>query len=157
MESGQEIETMEKLEENIINNILLKKDETKIGLSDFIENILLSENNPLKKGTKDEDFDIIFSTKEAINKEILHTMIICPNRYDQNSKYCQLPLKNEAQFLEKKYDEFNKKIKDDYKSFKIMLTPRIRRNLIFDITTLKYKIFKDGLVQEYSSRIPNET
>ena len=58
MESGQEIETMEKLEENIINNILLKKDETKIGLSDFIENILLSENNPLKKGTKDEDFDI---------------------------------------------------------------------------------------------------
>ena len=152
MESGQEIETMEKLEENIINNILLKKDETKIGLSDFIENILLSENNPLKKGTKDEDFDIIFSTKEAINKEILHTMIICPNRYDQNCKYCQLPLKNEAAFLEKKYDEFNKKIKDDYKSFKIMLTPRIRRNLIFDITTLKYKIFKDGLVQEYQMK-----
>ena len=144
-------ETVEKLEENIINNILLKND-SKTFLSDFIENTMLSENNKLSKGMKDEDFDIIFSTKEAINTEILHTLIICPNKYDQKSKYCQLLLKGETEFLDKRYDIFNKKIKEDYKSLKIMLTPRIRRNLIFDITSLKYKIFIDGIMQDYQMK-----
>ena len=144
-------ETVEKLEENIINNILLKND-SKTFLSDFIENTMLSENNKLSKGMKDEDFDIIFSTKEAINTEILHTLIICPNKYDQKSKYCQLLLKGETEFLDKRYDIFNKKIKEDYKSLKIMLTPRIRRNLIFDITSLKYKIFNGGIMQDYQMK-----
>ena len=142
---------MEKLEENIINNILLKND-SKTFLSDFIVNTMLSENNKLSKGMKDEDFDIIFSTKEAINTEILHTLIICPNKYDQKSKYCQLLLKGETEFLDKRYDIFNKAIKEDYKSLKIMLTPRIRRNLIFDITSLKYKIFIDGIMQDYQMK-----
>ena len=144
-------ETVEKLEENIINNILLKND-SKTFLSDFIVNTMLSENNKLSKGMKAEDFDIIFSTKEAINTEILHTLIICPNKYDQKSKYCQLLLKGETEFLDKRYDIFNKKIKEDYKSLKIMLTPRIRRNLIFDITSLKYKIFIDGIMQDYQMK-----
>ena len=144
-------ETVEKLEENIINNILLKND-SKTFLSDFIVNTMLSEDNKLSKGMKAEDFDIIFSTKEAINTEILHTLIICPNKYDQKSKYCQLLLKGETEFLDKRYDIFNKAIKEDYKSLKIMLTPRIRRNLIFDITSLKYKIFIDGIMQDYQMK-----
>ena len=54
--------------------------------------------------------------------------------------------------MDKCYDIFNKIIKEDYKSLKIMLTPRIRRNLIFDITSLKYKIFIDGIMQDYQMK-----
>ena len=52
---------------------------------------MLSKDNKFSPGMKYEDFDITFSSFEAVNKEILHTLIIVPNRYDQNSKFCQFP------------------------------------------------------------------
>ena len=134
-------------EQDIIDNILFKGNGSMF--QDLILNTLLSKENKLSQGMSSKDFDLIFSTQEAINKEILHTLIVCPNRYDPESKYCQFVKKEEIKFTEEKYDNFNKLIKNDYKSFKIMLTPRIRRNLIFDITTLNYKIMLNNKVENY--------
>ena len=144
-------ESAKDLEQTIIDSILFK--ETLGGqFIDLFENTLLSKINKLSPGMTSNDFDIIFSTQEAINQEILHTLIICPNKYDPNSKYCQLLKKDEIKFTEEKYDQFNKLIKNDYKSFKIMLTPRIRRNLRFDITTIKYKIMRDGKFEDFTMK-----
>ena len=133
------VKKSEELEQEIIDNILFKDQNLAISFQDLISNTLLSKDNCLSQGMTAQDFDLIFSTQEAIDKEILHTLIVCPNKYDPNSKYCQLLKKEDVKFTEEQYDNFNKLIKNDYKSFKIMLTPRIRRNLIFNITTLKYK------------------
>ena len=126
------------MKENLGNNI-----------QDLFLNSLLSKENPLNPGMEAQDFDIIFSTQEAQNKEILHTLIIVPNKYDQATKYCHFLKKEEVKFTEQKYDDFNKLIKNYYKSFKIMLTPRIRRNLRFDFTVFNYKIIIDGNVKNY--------
>ena len=106
-------------EQDIIDKILFKGNGSMF--QDLIVNTLLSKENKLSQGMSSKDFDLIFSTQEAINKEILHTLIVCPNRYDPESKYCQFVKKDEIKFTEEKYDNFNKLIKNDYKSFKIML------------------------------------
>ena len=148
MESESKNNTADEFEHQIIDNILLK-DDLGNSIQDLLLNNLLSKENKLREGMTTEDFDIIFSTQEAINKEILHTLIVVPNKYDQKTKYCQLLKKEEVKFTEDKYDEFNKLVKNHYKSFKIMLTPRIRRNLRFDFTVLKYKIIIDGKIENY--------
>jgi hypothetical protein len=148
MESESKNNTADEFEHQIIDNILLK-DDLGNSIQDLLLNNLLSKENKLREGMTTEDFDIIFSTQEAINKEILHTLIVVPNKYDQKTKYCQLLKKEEVKFTEDKYDEFNKLVKNHYKSFKIMLTPRIRRNLRFDFTVLKYKIIIDGKTENY--------
>ena len=79
----------------------------------------------------------------------MHTLIICPNKYDPETKFCQFPKKDEVKLTEEKYDESNKIIKNYYKSFKIMLTPRIRRNLIFNISSLKFKIMENDTIKDY--------
>ena len=136
------------LEDHIINKILLK-DNLGIIIADLLTNTLTSKDNKLSPGMKVEDFDLIFSTYEAIDKEILHTLIICPNKYDPETKFCQFPKKDEVKLTEEKYDESNKIIKNYYKSFKIMLTPRIRRNLIFNISSLKFKIMENDTIKDY--------
>ena len=147
-EEKREDKSAEKLELEIMEKILLK-DNVGVILQDLLKNTMLSENNKFSPGMKYEDFDITFSSFEAVNKEILHTLIIVPNRYDQNSKFCQFPRKEEVKFIEEKYDGYNKTIKNYYRSFKIMLTPRIRRNLKFDIRQFKYRTFVDGKPVDY--------
>ena len=140
--------TSAELEQEIIDKILLK-DELGALIQDLIFNTLLSKENKLSQGMSAKDFDIIFSTFEAINTEILHTLTICPNRYDPNSKFCQFPKKEEVKFTEEKYDKYNDQIKKYYKSFKIMLTPRIRKNLIFNIASFNFKMMINNEVKDY--------
>ena len=140
--------TSEELEQEIIDKILLK-DNLGAQIQDLILNTLTSKDNKMSPGMTAQDFDIIFSTFEAINTEILHTLTVCPNRYDQNSKFCQFPKKDEVKFTEEKYDSYNNEIKKYYKSFKIMLTPRIRRNLIFNIASFNFKTMINGKATDY--------
>ena len=58
-----------KLEEHIINKILLKGDLGGIA-EDLLRNTLTSKDNKMSPGMRIEDFDLIFSTYEAIDKEI---------------------------------------------------------------------------------------
>ena len=152
MEDEPKKKSASELEEHIINKILLKDDLGDI-VEDLLKNSLISKDNKMSPGMKVEDFDLIFSTYEAIDKEILHTLIICPNKYDTETKFCQFPKKDEVKFTEEKYDASNKAIKNYYRSFKIMLTPRIRRNLKFDIKALKYKIVNEkGTIEDYTMK-----
>ena len=145
----EEQKTSAELEQEIIDKILLK-DDLGILVQDLITNTLLSNENKLSKGMSAKDFDIIFSTFEAIGTEILHTLTVCPNRYDAESKFCQFPKKEEVKFTEEKYDSYNEKIKKYYKSFKIMLTPRIRKNLIFNIASFNFKTFVNNEPKDYT-------
>ena len=140
--------TSAELEQTIIDKILFKDNLGGI-IQDLIENTLLSNENKLSKGMSAKDFDIIFSTFEAIGTEILHTLSVCPNRYDAESKFCQFPKKEEVKYTEDKYDSYNEKIKKYYKSFKIMLTPRIRKNLIFNIASFNFKTFINNEPKDY--------
>ena len=135
------MEFPEENEQKIID--LLFPDKMKIYIGDFFCNIFFSKKNILTQGLTAQDFDIIISTTNANGSELLHTMTICDTKYDPKTKFCQIIKEEEIEYTLKEYKELNEKIKKLYPSFKIMLTPRIRRNLRFNITLLEYSIM-DG-------------
>ena len=65
-----------KLKEYIINKILLNKNSGII-VTNLLTNTLTSKENELNSGVGDGCFTLIFSNYEAIDKEILHILIIC--------------------------------------------------------------------------------
>ena len=138
--------SLEEIEQKIID-LIFQTDENPIPkafLSDFFQSTLFDNENVLTEGLTAEDFDIIISTSNAIGKEILHTMIICDTKYDPNTKFCQLIKDEDVEYTITKYKELHEKTKILFPSFKFMLTPRIRRNLRFNITLLEYYTIDNG-------------
>ena len=132
-------------------NLLLSQDSLEF-LSDFYINAF-NTNKKYITGLTVSDFDIILSSYDAEKKELLHSFRICNSKFDPKTPPSRkLTKEDDSQEIRNAFlnDERKKTIFKSFPDVKLELEPRIRRNLIFDVAQLNYKIVKDGKVVDYT-------
>ena len=138
----------EDLEKKIIDELLPK--ESQAFLTEYFINGLFGENKNFTKGLNYSDYDILLSTFEAEESEIFHILNISNTKFDpetapsrkvivyEDLKEIMEPHVNRRNLAEKYFHRVT-----------LHAFPKIKRNLRFDITSLNYKIVKNGIVRDY--------
>ena len=131
-------------EEKIVD-ALIPEDSRGFLMEYFLNGLFGGEKEKeFTKGLTPQDFDIILSTVDAENSDILHSLNICNTKFDPKTA----PSRKVIQFedLEEVIQPFvdgKPLAENNFKEVTMHIYPKIRRNLRFDITSLTYKIVVD--------------
>ena len=140
--------TPDKDEQNIIDTIL--PEDSQAFLVDYYINGLFGEEKNFTKGLKFSDYDIILSTVEAEDSELFHSLNICNNKFDpETAPSRKVIVYEDLEAIIQPFIDGKNLAEKDFKEVTVHVYPKIRRNLRFDITSLNYKIVKNGAVVDY--------
>ena len=137
---------MDSKEQEIIDMIL--PESSQAFLIDYYLNTLSGKK--FIEGLSLSDYDIVLSTKDAEDSEIIHSLNICNSKFDPNTPPSRKVIVYED--LEEIMVPFaNGKhlAESDFKEVTIHVYPKIRRNLRYDISSLNYKMVKEGKLVNY--------
>ena len=128
-------------EEEVIESIL--PGESQGFLFDYFLNGLFGEEKAFTKGLTSSDYDIILSTDEAEDSEIFHSLNICNTKFDPSTAPSKkVIIFEDLEAVVQPFIDGKNLAEQDFKEVTLHVYPKIRRNLRFDISLLKYKIVR---------------
>ena len=135
-------------EQKIIEEIL--PEDSQGFLIEYFINGLFGDDKQFTKGLKYSDYDIILSTDEAEDSEIFHSLNICNTKFDRETAPSRKVITFEdLEAVVQPFINGKNLAENSFKEVTLHIYPKIRRNLRFDITSLNYKIVKNGEVLDY--------